>query len=94
MVKGKLCWFSKKDIKKIEPDFGFDESKIIDLYNILEEHMLNLDFVVYDEEIKFNKEIVNNRYHELRYNCMVLKGTRRKGVFVLKEIGIQFRHIR
>ena len=94
MVKGKLCWFSKKDIKKIEPDFVFDESKIIDLYNILEEHMLNLDFVVYDEEIKFNKEIVNNRYHELRYNCMVLKGTRRKDVFVLKEIGIQFRHIK
>ena len=94
MIRGKINWFNKKQIKKIEPNFDFDNLNEIELYNILEEHLLDLGFVVYDEEMVFEKEIVVKRYHERRYNCMVLKGTRRKGKFILNEIGIQFRHIK
>ena len=94
MIRGKICWFNKKDIKKIDSSYVFNETDVLELYNILEEHMLDLGFVLYDDEIKFEKEIIINRYHEIRYNCMVLKGTRRKGVFILKEIGIQYFHIK
>lgn len=94
MVRGKLCLFERKDIEKIEPDFDCHDFDEIELYNILEEHIQDLGFVVYDEDIVFEKEIINNRYHERRYNCMVLKGTRRKGKFILKQIGIQYKYIK
>ena len=94
MIRGKLNHYTKKDILKIEPDFVFDETNVLELHDILEEDMLNKGFVLYDNEITFDKEIVVNGYHELRFSCMVIKGVRRKGKFILKECLMQYRHIK
>jgi hypothetical protein len=56
--------------------------------------MLEMNFVFFDDDIVFDKEIIVNGWHEIRYNCMVLRGVRRNGRFILKECGIQYRHIK
>lgn len=94
MLQGKVCWFTRKDIKDFDKSFDlltFDEER---LYDLLEEQMLNMGFVTFDNDLVFEKEIVVNGWHERRYSCMVLRGKRRKERFILKEVGIQYRHIK
>ena len=94
LIKGKLWWFDRKDIKKFDKHFdlyNLDEKK---LYDLLEEQMFEMGAVTFDNDFVFDKEFINNGWHERRYSCMVLKGKRLKGRFVLKEVGIQFWHLR
>jgi hypothetical protein len=93
MIKGKLNWFTRKDILKFDKGFNLQDLDEKKLYDLLEEQMLDMGFILFDNEFTFNKEIVVNGWHERRYSCMVLKGVRRKGRFILKEVGIQFWHI-
>lgn len=93
-LKGKLCHFSRKDIKGFDKDYTFDEHNVLELYDLLEEQMLSMGFVMYDNEIEFLEEVVHNRWHHIRYSCMVLKGKRIKGRFVLSECLVQYRHIK
>ena len=92
-IKGKLCHFTRNDIKKLDKGFIFDEYNILPLYDLLEEHMLELGFVMYDNDIEFLEEIIDRGWHWIRYSCMVLKGKRIKGRFVLSEALIQYKHI-
>jgi len=94
MIKGKLCHFTRKDIKKFDKDYIFDEHNILELYDLLEEQMLNMGFEMYDDDIKFDKEVIVNGWHYIRYSCVVLKGKRIKGRFVLSECLIQYEHIK
>lgn len=94
VIKGKLCWFTRKDILKFDKHFDLfhlDEKK---LYDLLEEQMLEMDFVMYDNDLEFSKEVVHNGWHWRRYSCMVLKGVRRKNRFIIKEVGIQYKHLK
>ena len=93
-IKGKLCHFTRKDIKGFDKNFMFDEHNVLELYDLLEEQMLEMGFVMYDEDIIFEGEYVFNRWHWIRYNCMVLKGKRLNGRFVLSEAMIQYKHIK
>ena len=92
-LRGKVCYFTRKDIKNIDPDFdliNLDEKK---LYDLLEEFMGSIGFVFFDNDFVFNKEIVVNGWHERRYSCMILRGKRIKGRFILESCGIQFHYI-
>lgn len=93
MLRGKVCWFTRKDIKKFDKNFDLFTLNELKLYDLLEEAMLDMGFVMFDDDLVFDREIVVNGWHERRYSCMVLRGVKRKGRFVLKECGIQFRHI-
>jgi hypothetical protein len=93
-IKGKLCHFSRKDIKRFDKGYIFDEHNVLELYDILEEQMLNMGFVMYDEDIDFLEEVIVNRWHYIRYSCMVLKGKRIKGRFILSECLIQYMYIK
>ena len=93
MLKGKINWFTRKDIHRFDPHFDLyqiDEEK---LYDLCEEQMLDMGFVLFDNDLVFEKEVIINGWYERRYSCMVLKGKKRKGRFILKEVGIQFWHI-
>lgn len=92
-LRGKVNWFDRKDIRKFDPTFDLyylDERK---LYDLLEEQMWRMGFVMFDNDFVFDKEIIVNGWHERRYSCMVLRGKRRNGRFILKECGIQFYYI-
>lgn len=93
IIKGKLCHFTRKDIRKIDKNFDLYRLEEMKLYDLLEEHMLDNGFVVYDEDIEFSKEIVYGGWHWRRYNCFVLKGKRRNGRFILSEAMVQYSHI-
>lgn len=92
-TRGKLNWFTRKDIKAIDPSFDLINLNELELYNILEEFMLENGFVLFDNEIEFVREIIVNRWHEIRYNCFVLRGKKIKGRFVLESVGIQYWYI-
>lgn len=92
-TRGKLNWFTRKDIKAIDPSFDLINLNELELHNILEEFLLENNFVLFDNDIDFIREIIVNGWHERRYNCMVLRGKRIKGRFVLKECGIQYHYI-
>ena len=93
-IRGKLCHFTRKDIKKFDKDYIFDEHNVLELYDLLEEQMLSMGFVMYDNEIEFIEEVVYNGWHHIRYSCMVLKGKRIKGRFVLSQALMQYKHIK
>jgi len=94
MIKGKLCWFTRKDVKKFDKDFDLIELNETRLYDLLEEQMLDMGFVLYDNELEFDKEVVHNGWHWRRFTCMVIKGIRRNGKFVMSEVGIQYCYIK
>lgn len=92
-LAGKVNWFTRKDIKGIDPDFdliNLDEKK---LFDILEEYMNDQGWVMFDNDLVFKKEMIVNGWHERRWTCMVVRGKRIKGRFVLKECGIQYHYI-
>ena len=93
-LRGKLCHFTRKDIKRFDREFIFDEHDVLSLHDLLEEQMLHMGFVMYDNEIEFLEEVIVNRWHYIRYSCIVLKGKRIKGRFVLSEALMQFYHIK
>lgn len=94
-IKGKLNQFSVDDIGRIDPDYNLDDWDATTLYDLLEEYMLDRGFVLYeDEEMKWINEEVYNGFHWLRWSCMVVKGIRRKGKFIINKVQIQFRHIK
>jgi hypothetical protein len=93
-IKGKVCWFEWKDIRRIEPNYVFDEFNVLELHDILEEQMLEEGFVLYDEDIVFYEEVVVNGWHEILFNCIKLKGIRRNGKFILNSVGMQYKHIK
>ena len=92
--QGKMCHFTKEQILGLDPDFVFDENNVGELYDIMEEKMLDEGFVMYDNDIEFDQEIVVNGVHELRYSCMVIYGHRRKDKFYLTEASAQYKHIK
>jgi len=93
MLRGKINWFTRKDILKFDKEFNLYELDEIKLFDLLEEQMWNMGFILFDNDLVFEKEIIVNGWHERRYSCMVLKGVKRKGIFILKEVGIQYWHI-
>jgi len=92
-MRGKVCWFTRKDIKGFDRNFDLYYLDVKELYDLLEEQMLDQGFVFFDTDFTFDKEIIIDGWHEIRYSCMVLRGVRRKGRFILKEAGVQFHHI-
>lgn len=93
MIKGKVCYFTRKDIKKFDRNFDLYNLDEIKLYDLLEEQMWNLGFIMFDNDLVFDKEIIVNGWHERRYSCMVLRGKKRNGRFILAECGIQYYYI-
>jgi hypothetical protein len=93
MIHGKLNWFTRKDILKFDKGFNLQDLDEKKLYDLLEEQMLDMGFVLFDNDLVFDKEIIVRGWHERRYSCMVLKGVKRKGRFILKTVGVQFWHI-
>lgn len=95
MRKGKVNWIPVEEIKKIAPDLDTSDFKDIEpYYDAIEEHMLEQGFVLWDDPIEFESEVTVGGYHELRYNCAVVKGTRRSDKFIIKEVGVAYQHIK
>ena len=95
MRKGKVCWLDASMINAIEPKLNTSDFKELEpYYDVLEEHLLNEGFVLYDDPIEFIADVTVNGFHELRYNCAIVKGTRRNGKFIVNEIGISYQHIK
>lgn len=94
MIRGKLNIFERKDIRKFDKHFDLYSLDELRLYDLLEEQMLNMGFVMFDNDIEFEKEEIVKGWHERRYSCMLLKGKRRNGRFILHSVGIQYKHIK
>ena len=97
MIKGKLKvnWFSSDNIRNIDSELPLDDFKTIDpFYDALEEYMLEMGFVLWDDEIEIEKEIIIGGFHEIRYNCATVRGVRRKDKFIVNSIGIAYHHIK
>ena len=94
MIKGKICWFTRKDILGFDKHFDLQNLDELKLYDLLEEQLLDMGFVLFDNDLVFDKEIIVKGWHERRYSCMVLKGVKRKGRFILKEAGVQYAGIK
>lgn len=95
MTKGKVCYIPVREINKIAPEIDTSDFTDIDqLYDVCEEHLLTQGFILFDDPIEFIAEVTVNRYHELRYNCIIVKGTRRNDKFIINEVGTRFIHIK
>jgi hypothetical protein len=95
LIKGKLNRFDVDDIHRIAPDL--DTSDFVDIvpyYDALEEEMLEQGFVLWDDDLVFDREVVNSRYHEKRYNIAVVRGTQRDDKFIVKDISISYKGIK
>ncbi|ANS04904.1 hypothetical protein [uncultured Mediterranean phage] len=93
-IKGKLAFFTAKDINRIAPDLDTsDFQNIIPYYDACEEALLDDGFELWDDDIEFVEEDLVSGKHELRFNIALVKGFKRKGKFVLHSIGISYKHI-
>ena len=94
-IKGKLNRFDVETINRIAPELDTsDFTDIVPYYDALEEEMLEQGFVLWDDDIVFDKEIVNKGYHELRYNIVLVRGTRRDDKFIVRDISVSYKGIK
>src|SRR5690554_4442792 len=89
-IKGKIAWFPAHELKRLSPETPMDFSDIGEWYDVLEETLLNQGFVLPDDDIEFKEQYVEKGFHVFRYNCAVVKTTKRNEQYILHEIGIQY----
>ena len=97
MIKGKLRinWFSADELRNLDDSLPVSDFTILEpFYDVCEETMEEEGFVLWDDDIEFVEEIVSNGFHEMRYNCAVVRGTKRKNKFIIKELGIAYYYIK
>lgn len=95
MLKGKINWIPVQTINKVAQ--RIDTSDFKDekqLYEALAEHLTAEGFVLWDEDLYFKEELVSNRWREVRYNKMIIRGTKRDNKFIIKEVGVSYEHIK
>jgi len=96
MIKGKLKinWFKADDLIRMDNTLPVsDFVKLEPFYDVCEEYMHSLGYVLWDDDIVFEEEYTDKGYHELRYNCAVVRGVKRKDKFIINELGIAYYHI-
>lgn len=94
MIRGKVNWFSAKDINRIAPDI--DTSNFTDInpyYDACEEIMMAEGFEMWDDDISEEGEQLIRGVWNKRYNIAVIKGVKRKDKFIVNEVGIAYKHI-
>ena len=95
MIKGKINFFTAKDIHVIAPHLNTSDFVEIDAYyDACEEVMMGDGFETWDDDLIFTEELLINGVYERRYNIAVVRGIKRNDKFILQEIGISYYHIK
>lgn len=95
IIKGKVCWIPVETINRIAPEIDTSDFKDIEeLYDVCDELLTGEGFITSEGDLKPTGEVLDNGYYDLRYDTAIVRGTKREGKFIIKEVGIAFEGIR
>lgn len=92
--KMKITWLSREDLLKLDSNLPIDNFEdITPFYDACEEHLLDLGFELWDDDIELEKNVKTKNGIEFRYNCAIVKTHEKDDKYIVDEFGVAYWYI-